>query len=328
MFESVENTPLENYNLLFEYLNKDYAYKNEHSFTIDELKSRYLNELELNSTYEKLAEIFIKIEYDLLDPHFQPPYQTYGITGKQSPNYSLEKIDEERDYIYPIYNEIDIINSNDYFLYGTVKNHSAIGYIYIKKLSDVLGGAGRLEGNKWKEEIELILRDLNNSNITKMIVDIRSDAGGSNYNALYIANRFANNTTPYMIEEYEKDNGEYGKLSYSVKPEGTHHFREGKVALLSNNITCSGGEMFLLAMLKRENCIHIGTPSRGCSGAIIERDLYNSWNFILTSSRTTYANGAIYFKKGIKPQIIIKNDDSYYSTMQDKLIERAIVELN
>lgn len=329
IFENIENTPMENYNLLFEYLNKDYAYKDEYPFTMDELKSRYLNNLKSNPSDEKLAAIFIKIEHDLLDPHFQPPNITYDLADDYSPNYTLENIETEQDDIIPIFKkEINIINGNDYFAYGTVKNHPTIGYIYIKELSDDFGGSGRLKGNKWKEKIELILQELNNMNVDKMIVDIRSEAGGSNYNALYITNRFANTTAPYMIEEYEKDNGEYGKITYTVTPKGEHHFREGKIALLSNNVTCSGGEMFVLAMLKRQNLIHIGTPSGGCAGTVIQRDLYNGWEFILTSSRTTFANGNSYFRKGIRPQIIVKNDSDYYTTEQDKLIERAIIELN
>jgi len=327
MFIDIDNTPMDDYNLLFEYLTNDYAYKDAYPFTMNELKSRYLNEFREEVTKEKLAEIFIKIEYDLHDPHFQPPYQVYNITGKYSPNYGLVQTWAERDCLEPVFKEIDIISSNSYFLYGTLKDHQTIGYIYIKELSAVLGGAGRLKGNKWKEEIEQILKELSRKNVTKMIVDIRSDAGGSNYNALYIANRFANTTAPYMIEKYEKDKGEYGEIIYRVKPEGKYHFRDGKIALLSNNNTGSGGEMFVLAMLERQNLVHIGTHTAGCAGAIIERDLYNGWNFILTSSKTYFANGDTYFQKGIRPQIIVKNDADYYSTKQDKLIERAIVEL-
>jgi hypothetical protein len=329
IFDISNDTPIKNYNLLFEYLNNDYAYKDEHPFSMNELKARYLPEITKNPTYEKLADIIIKIENDLLDPHFQPPYETYSFSENRSPNYILKRIKAERDEKRPCFEEINILKKNEFFTYGTVKNHPTIGYIFILELSDKFGGSGRLEGNKWKEEIEPILQKLNNRNVSKIIVDIRSSAGGSNYNPLYIANRFADKTAPYMIEENEITNGEYEKITYNVKPEGIHHFREGKIALLSNFNTGSGGEMFILAMLKRDNLVHIGTPSSGCAGSIVERDLFNGWNFILTSSKTYSANGDVYFKKGIRPQIIVKNDESYgVTTFSDKLIERAIVELN
>lgn len=316
---AIHKNAMDDYNLLFEYLNKDYAYKDGHSFTMDELKLKYYNELKSNPTKEKLVEILIKIEHDLKDPHFQVPFSSMESSSKYIPN--------EQDDIFPLFEEIDIVSNNNFFLHGTLKANPSIGYIYIRNLSDELGGTGRLKGNQWKKEIEIIIKGFNDKNINKLIVDIRSLAGGSNFNALYIANRFANNSSPYMIEQIETDNGQNKELTYTVTPKGKHHFREGKIVLLSNNLTCSGGEMFLLAMRKRKNLIHIGTPSYGCSGAIIQRDLYNGWNLTITSSKTFFPDYTSYFKKGIRPQIIVKNDESYATNKQDKLIKHAVIEL-
>lgn len=113
-----------------------------------------------------------------------------------------------------------------------------------------------------------------------------------------------------------------------MKPEGNYSFQTGKIALLSNNTTCSGGEQFLLAMLTRDNLVHIGTPSAGCAGSIVERDLYNGWNVVLTSTKTTRATGESYYKTGIKPEILVKNSEDYgFTSFEDQLIERAIIEL-
>jgi hypothetical protein len=330
MFTKVEDTPMNNFNLLFEYLNHDYSYKDEHAFTMDELKARYLNEMQSNPTEEQFAEIFIKIEHDLSDPHFQSPYNAYTLLKEQAIFSTSTDEASEVDNIVPEFKgaEINMINNNGNLPYGIVKKDPTIGYIYVEGLIIVLGGSERLKGNKWKAGIELIIKDLKDKGVTRMIVDVRSGAGGSNYNALYIANRFANTTSPYMIERYEADNGKFDEITYSVKPEGQYHFRDGKIALLSNTFTCSGGEMFVLAMLQRKNLVHIGTPSEGCSGAIIQRDFYNGWDCILTSSQTTLPDGTTYFKTGIRPQIIVKNTREYYKTHKDKVLERAIVELN
>ena len=333
LFEDVEDTPVENYNLFFEYLTRDYAYRDEHAFTMDELKARYWPELAANPTEQKLAEVLVKIENDLLDPHVYFTYPggsswVYNLTGQFRPNYSLEKDAVEQDAKFPLWYEVDIINSNNYFTYGTVFNHSSIGYVFINALSDQFGGRGRLEGNQWREEINAILKTFADRSIDKLIVDIRSNAGGSNYNATYIANRFVNTSAPYLIEEYEVGDETYDQLTFRVNPEGDHAFRTGKIALLSNNNTCSGGEFFLLAILTRDNLVHIGTPSAGCAGSIVERDLYNGWNVVLTSTKTTRANGETYYKTGIKPQIIVRNNEDYGITSRsDQLIERAITEL-
>jgi len=167
---------------------------------------------------------------------------------------------------------------------------------------------------------------LNKKKITAIIIDIRSEAGGTNYVPLYIAQRFIDKTAVYMIEYYPEEKS-FIKREWEIEPAGTG-FRTGKIALLSNGQTASGGEMFLLAMLQRDNLIHIGSTSAGAAGNIVEKDLSNGWNFTMTNSRTEFPNGKQYFKVGITPSIIVKNDDNYGITHDnDKLIDRAIEEL-
>ena len=138
--------------------------------------------------------------------------------------------------------------------------------------------------------------------------------------------RFIDKTANYMIEYYPEGES-FIKKEWTIEPNGTG-FRTGKIALLSNGLTASGGEMFLLAMLQRENLIHIGSNSAGASGNIVTKDLSNGWNFTLTNSRTEYPNGKQYFKVGITPTITVKNDSSYgFSNSNDKLIAKALEEL-
>lgn len=325
---SVDNSAEGNYLLLFEYLSLDYAYKNEHDFTMEELKNRYIDELRSNPTEKKLAEIVVEIEKDLADPHFQAPDSVYELADRDALDYSLLKSESERDNAIPLYkDEIGLISENNYFAYGTVKSSPTIGYVYIKNLSESDGGIDRLGGSSWREEIEEILAELNGKGVETMIVDIRSRAGGSSSNPRYIANRFVNASSVYMIEEYEKDQNNYDSQSFSVEPEGSASFREGKIALLTNNLTCSGGEMLVLALLQRANVVHIGTPTNGCSGSIVDRDLYNGWKFRITASRTFRADGSSYFKTGIAPEITVKNNADYLVSRKDLVIERAIAEL-
>lgn len=78
--------------------------------------------------------------------------------------------------------------------------------------------------------------------------------------------------------------------------------------------------MFILAMLQRDNLIHIGSNSIGAAGNIVEKDLSNGWNFIMTNSKTEFPDGKQYFKVGIKPYIKVRNDAH---TSEDNLINRA-----
>lgn len=321
MFEQVDNSPIGNYHLLFEYLGNDYAYKDAHAFTMEELKEEFLKPLEASPTTESLATAIVGIENRLMDPHFSPPDEMYSHTTLLAPDYSTGGDDfspEDGGF-----EGISILKNGEFFAYGRVASNPEIGYVHIKRLSDEFGGSGRLAGNPWRTEIESILKELNGLGVTSMVVDIRSSAGGSNSNARYIANRFANTRNAYMIEEYEGDSGGYEEQTYYASPEGEHHFREGAVALLFNNLTCSGGEMFVLAMLQRENLGAFGSSTRGCAGAVINRDLYNGWEMLLTSSRTKHPDGREYFQSGITPapaNIVL------YDPVQrrDAVLERAV----
>lgn len=324
----VKNTPEENYDLFFEYMKKDYAYEDEHSFSIDFLYEKYLDQIKNTPTDEMLAQIITDVEAELLDPHFYPSQAIYDLSTNQRPDYGIQKPLSIRDHIAPVFNEVELLNEGEFFTYGTIKTDASIGYVYIHRLNAGLGGTN-FGVNDWKQEIETIIEELLAKSVTRMIVDIRSSAGGSNFNAAYIANRFANNSKPYLIEIWEASQGAEGKSTFNVKPEGEHFFRDGKVALLTNNITCSGGEIFSLAMKQRTNLVHIGSQTKGCTGAIVTRDLLNGWNFLIPSSKTTTADGTNYFKTGFAPDILILNEATYgVSTFDDKVIERAIIELN
>ncbi|MEL7121795.1 MAG: S41 family peptidase [Bacteroidota bacterium] len=328
IFEKEENEVITNYNLLFDYLSTDYAYRDDAAISIDELYDEYIQRIIQNPSEQTFANVLLDIEQDLSDPHFQPPAEAYQLTGRNQIDYSLLRLESERDAkgIYPI--EVDFIGDGIYFAYGIVISNPKIGYLRINNLSSSIGGTGRLQGNPWREQIEDILRRLKNRGVNRMIIDVRSSAGGSNYNGLYIANRFINKEAVYMLERYLLKNGKTQDFTYSVKPEGNINFRTGKVALLTNNLTCSGGELFTLAMLQRDNLVHIGTPTRGCAGSVVTRDLPNGWNFTITSSQTFFPDGKSYFRVGIRPQIIARNDESYgFTTIEDSVVKRAIKEL-
>lgn len=323
-----KNSVQENYDLFFEYMKKDYAYKDEHSFTMDFLYGKYLSQIERSPTDETLANIISDVENELLDPHFYPSDEIYKFSSRQRPDYSVQKPVEIRDYKAPLFEEVELIKEGEFFSYGTIKTDASIGYVYIHRLNAGLGGTN-FGVNDWKQEIETIIEVLLIKNVTKMIVDIRSSAGGSNFNAAFIANRFANNSKPYLVETWEASKGTVGVSSFNVQQEGTHHFRTGKIALLTNNITCSGGEIFSLAMKQRENLIHIGSQTKGCTGAIVTRDLLNGWNFLIPSSQTNMVDGTKYFKTGFAPDVLVLNEETYgVSTTNDKVIERAVIELN
>ncbi len=320
---AVDTSARADFDLFFEYLAQDYAYRDYHDFTINELREQYLPEIEASSTQTTLANImFNVINNDLKDPH-------NGINSDEPLQLITASIENplEVEESAPDFFKVDILGFSDFYSWGLIKNNSNIGYIYVRAFNLAIGGSSSLGIEDGVIKINTIIKDLNSRGVTSMIVDIRSEAGGSNYVPRYIAQRFADKTSVYMNEYYPVGDG-FKRKEWSTSPQGEDNFREGKIALLSNGLTCSGGEFFVLAMLQRDNLIHIGSRSFGCSGNIVEKDLANGWVFQLTNSRTEFPNGDQYFKVGIIPSIIVNNTIDYpFDGSNDKLIERAIEEL-
>jgi C-terminal processing protease CtpA/Prc len=295
---------------------------------MQELEDKYFPFIKKNNTKEALAKVILNIQDYLADPHFQPPWEVYKLLKKKEyKDFTLLKKPEYRDNTIVFFNhhKMQLLYADEFFNYAILKEHKDIGYIIIWELSTPLTGINKLKGNKWREAIKYIIDYLHQDNISKLIIDIRTGAGGSNYNALYIANHFVDTSGVYMIESYENEKGTFSQNIHSTRPTKEYHY-DGKIILLTNNNTCSGGEMFTLAMKNKKGLIHIGTPTLGCAGSIISKDLYNQYNVIMTSARSVGKNNLEYFKVGIIPDIIIKNKEVSNTKVldEDKVIQKAI----
>ena len=311
------------YKLFFEYLKNDYAYRNFHSFTMTELEAQYLPQIQAENSQENLAEVLLHIvNNELKDPHvFFTSNEPYNLAN----NSVISPL--ELDQNAPLFKEVTITQSSNFYTSGYITSNPEIGYIYINAFNSDVGGSNSLGVAEGVQEINTIIEGLNNLGVSSMIVDMRSYAGGSNYVPRYIAQRFADKEAIYM-NEYFPVGDQFEKKTWTVNQQGDHGFRVGKIALLSNGRTCSGGEFFLLAMLQRGNLVHIGSRSFGCAGNVVHKDLSNGWNFSLTNSKTEFPDGKQYFQIGIIPEIIATNGNDYgISDFSDELIIQAIEEL-
>ena len=321
----VDTSPKGDFELLFRYLKHDYAYRNYHEFTMEDLRQKYLTQIKNNPTQEILADIFLNIILnELKDPH------VYFINTPEVEQLSdvKEENPPDLDESVPFFEEINEFNSDHFYTYGTVKANPKIGYIYINNFNFETGGTASLGIEPGVKAIKDIVRSFNSQNIESMIIDIRSSAGGSSFVPRFIAQHFIDKKALYMVEKYPVGQ-DFKTQEWFVEPNGEVGFRTGKIILISNGLTCSGGEMFILAMLQRDNLVHIGSRSLGCAGNIVDKDFANGWNVRLTNSRTEHPDGKSYFKVGIIPTIIIENEDSYgRTTFNDKVLERAVKELN
>lgn len=323
---TLETSPEADFELMFEYLKKDYAYRDAHSFTMDELRDKYIDRITNNPSQETLAEIFLNIERnELKDPHVYFKDDTLLLLDALANVAETDPV--SLDETVPLFNEVTLFSDENFYAHGALKSEPSIGYLYIRNYNESVGGTSSLGIAEGVNRIEDIINDFNNIGFTSLIIDIRSSAGGSAYIPRLLAEYFANFSGTYMIEEYPTEDG-FERKEWSLSPNSHQGFRNGKIALLTNGLTCSGGEIFVLAMLVRNNLVHIGSKTNGCTGNIADKDFSNGWNFRITNSRTEMPDGTQYFKVGIKPSIVVENESSYgVSTFEDKVIQRAVEEL-
>lgn len=332
-------TPQNVYKKVMKLYRQNYAYIHEAPKSPSEIYNLYWPRVSpLNSTnkgWTQLAVIFYELLCLIEDEHI-----SFDFDGRQ-----IKEKDECQPEYSPLPNPSQKVTIDEDLLaykYGKVTDNLKIGYILIKKLSnDDLNIFERVNDNQeWLKKIDTIIKRLKSAGVKKMILDIRSDAGGSQTNAEFIISRFIKSEKAYMAS-YDLTGPADNKANYkreviSIRPpknqKGAEHF-SGPVVLLQDKNTGSGGEIFVLAARQIPGIKTIGDFTAGLPGTIAVYDLPNYWTLQLTTSKTFPVNsdgsdGETYLKEGIKPDIKVKNawsnDPNDGKTPKDEILKKGI----
>ncbi len=322
-----DNTPQGNYDFFFYELKQSYAYKD---YTFDGYTLDQIQELEgrnLNDSWDSLRDALNRvINVRLLDPHVYSVYSPIPSGDVEFDEYYLNKRGKSNfDIDEPIIsdNRITWIKTDSKFIrYGIISN--VIGYLYVISLVDNLGGIDRLTSTSvFGELVDEMVEKFSSQGVEKIIVDIRSSAGGAAYRGKEIAGRFLSQEKTFMISENLTSPTTYETVYEKVSPVGKGALRGLPLVLLVNTRTCSGGEMLSLMFQQADGYRRtIGTSTYGCTGTIIDKELMNGWIIRITSSRTFTPDHISYFKIGIVPDELVVTGDS------DEVLTRAISFLN
>ena len=195
-----------------------------------------------------------------------------------------------------------------------------VGYIYIGAFSD----------SNQKNKFEIIDQILGEFSSTKaIIIDVRSNGGGSSLNSDLIASRFADRKHTHSYVKYRLSAQRTlmsDFIAQDIAPAGKVQFK-GKVAILTNRYSASSTENFILAMRSFPNVIQIGDNSWGLSGTSpVFKELPMGWSYRVSSLLLCDANKQP-ITKGIAPDIFVQTTKSDSLNNKDSIIERAIFEL-
>ncbi|UXE67063.1 MAG: S41 family peptidase [Chryseotalea sp. WA131a] len=195
-----------------------------------------------------------------------------------------------------------------------------VGYIYIATFSNP----------HQISDFELIDQILQEFGTAKaIIIDVRSNTGGSSLNSDLVASRFADkkHTNSYYRHRVSAQRSAMSEfVAQDIAPAGKTQFK-GRVAILTNRYSFSATENFILAMKSFPNVIHLGDFSGGGSGTSpVFRELPMGWSYRISSLLLCDAQKEP-ITNGIKPDIFAQTTKSDSLNGKDSIIERAIFEL-
>jgi carboxyl-terminal processing protease len=264
----------------------------------------YAAKIRTDMSEESLFNVCAKMLKELNDPHvglYAP--------GKFSSSYTNDN--HESFYISIVKSYLKGNGNNKYknFVFGTFKDYSDIGYIYI---SSFVNNTPETEGKEWGKAIDNIIDSL--ANTKSLILDVRDNRGGDIYVMEYIAARFASEPKDYIkarIKKGPKPNDLSAPVIYtvkSVKKASDNKYGYTKpIVLLTNRNSISAAEWFTMALRTQSHVTHVGTPTCGAFSARNDRFMANGWFYSISPERITDMNDKIYEGIGIFPKIIIEN---------------------
>ncbi len=191
-------------------------------------------------------------------------------------------------------------------LYGMVKD-SNVGYMHLSSFSKELNTTQILES--WVFDADAVISEFLDTDA--LIIDLRGNNGGFRTNALYIASRFVTERSHYMTTKTRTGSG-YSEFSaetnHYIEPRGIIYTEE--VYIITDILTISAGEWFVLMLNDMEHVQHVGWRTTGALGMVVFHELPNGWGFSTTIGYTTDENGENYEGVGIPPDIPITYDIS------------------
>jgi hypothetical protein len=188
-----------------------------------------------------------------------------------------------------------------------------IGYIRYTSFSEKL----------YTEDLDYVLNKMQNCD--GILLDVRSNGGGSSSNIFSLAGRFADSKR-MVYRSYAKNGVAYnafdeGKDLY-VEPKGSFQFTK-RIALLTNRGCYSATSFFTLAMKSFPYVKVIGDTTGGGLGVPNGGQLPNAWTYRFSVTQTITPDGKNY-ENGIPPDITIWMQDSSVNKGFDDIIERGI----
>ena len=306
MAEDPKNSLVENFDVFWQEFDRHYSFFEMKGIDWDSVYAEHRPKVDdfTNSTqlFSLLEEIILSLEDGHVNLYSSSKWVGYDFREgypENEPDVSgyLENIESPNPTIY----------------HGEIRN-TELGYVRIVSF-------GR-DGSHY-----YVINDITKRFSEKkgMIIDVRSNGGGSDLNSRVIAARFTDQKRLYKKFRYrngpEHDDFTEWFDSY-IEPYGNTFLKP--VAILTNRGCYSTTEDFIQSMVVNPQVTTVGGITGGGSGNPLYRELMNGWYFRLSSWIVVTPAFESYEGVGIRPDIEVTITEEDVNNRRDAILERAV----
>ncbi|MCB0805296.1 MAG: S41 family peptidase [Bacteroidales bacterium] len=308
--EEPADTPISNFEHLWKTVDEKYSFFEYKNINWDEVYVKTRPRIHNDMTQYELFQVLGEMLNILKDGHVNltAPFDIsrYQFTYNAPENFNWRLLKD--NYI-----------GWDYRITGSLINTTfqrggyPIGYIYYGSFSNFVESA----------DIDFVIGALYHTK--GIILDMRSNGGGSVNNIYKIGSRFADKKRE-VYESILKDGPGHEDFTepavVEMEPAGAHRYNK-TVILLTNRGCFSATSFFATAMKAFPHVIQVGDTTGGGLGSPAGFELPNGWGYRFSVSRTFTPDGENW-ENGVPPDITVWMDPAEESAGVDAIMEKAI----
>lgn len=310
----MEKEPSDNEETNFDYLwntaNEKYSFFEYKGINWDDIYSEYRPQVYDGMSNVKLFSVLKNMLNELEDGHVNltAPFDIsrYNFKYNAPENFNFRLLKDH--YI-----------GWDYRVTGSLINTSferdgkSIGYIYYNSFSNFVQNA----------DIDFVIGAF--LQMDGIILDMRSNGGGSVSNIYKIGSRFVDEKRFIYSSAMKNGPGHenFTEASEVYMEKGGAYQYTNKVMLLTNRGCYSATSFFTLAMKAFPHVIQVGDTTGGGLGAPAGFELPNGWGYRFSVSRTFSPQGEN-LENGIPPDVTVWMDPQHELEGIDDIMEKAI----
>lgn len=311
------NTSQGNFDALWEIIDTRYCYLDYKDIDWDGIYNVYKDSLEeAGSNKYKLFDLMGKMLAELKDGHVNL-YSDFDVS-----RYQKWYTDSSRNYYSSIVYSDDYLGSNYRIAgglrYGILKgekfNTADIGYIYYGSFSDGFSA----------KNIQNILFDYF-KNCQGIIIDVRDNGGGTLTYAEELASYFFKEdaVTGYMAYKSGSGHSDFSEPTPVKTIANANHYCEKPVAVLTNRLSYSATNDFVVRMKQAPNAFTVGSWTGGGGGMPLSSELPNGW-MVRFSACPMFDADMNHTELGVPPDYHVVISDEDRMENKDAVIDEAI----